>query len=254
MNKIYQKMYPKKKNPAKSVLGGFMHNDILRSFYSEFQFFENIKRTGYRVKTSRHDGILNKRLEWRVKKPWHEDNINNVILMSRNSGSRLCFAKRVGFTLIELLVVMLIIGILAAIALPYYQKAVERARAAEAMTNLRALVTSEKLYQMANNSATEDLSLLDIQLAGETNGNGEMILPNFTYYVRIAANTQEGFEAVATRNNDGNDLTAYYLYYNYDGNYSCVAKTVEAKVICSAFCASGMVEHSVPGTYVCGIR
>ena len=73
-----------------------------------------------------------------------------------------------GFTLIELLVVVLIIGILAAIALPQYEKPVEKARASEAMIILKSLKEAQDVYILANGAdeipALEDL---DIQIPGE---------------------------------------------------------------------------------------
>ena len=68
-----------------------------------------------------------------------------------------------GFTLIELLVVVLIIGILAAIALPQYRIAVEKAKLTRAIPALDAFYTAQMEYYLANGSYTCDLDALSIK-------------------------------------------------------------------------------------------
>lgn len=74
-----------------------------------------------------------------------------------------------GFTLLELLVVVLIIGILAAIALPQYKRAVEKSKMAEAVIIVKAIAQSQQRYYLVHNKYVRclDLDNLDIDLLGE---------------------------------------------------------------------------------------
>lgn len=69
-----------------------------------------------------------------------------------------------GFTLIELLVVVLIIGILAAVALPQYRFMVLRAETARALPVLKSLRDAQDRYFMENGMYTQKFEDLDIQI------------------------------------------------------------------------------------------
>ncbi|WP_428053825.1 type IV pilin protein [Candidatus Avelusimicrobium facis] len=105
-----------------------------------------------------------------------------------------------GFTLIELLVVVLIIGILSAIALPQYQKAVTKARFAEAFTNLKVMAEAIKRCELENGTASahcrrvENLDLLPSQADNCLNC---VESPTFVYSVDLGGLNSEEYLAVA---------------------------------------------------------
>lgn len=82
-------------------------------------------------------------------------------------------ANRKGFSLLELLVVILIIGILAAIALPQYYRAKEKAEAAELQIMVKTLYESQQRFYMVHNAFAKTFDKLDMDYSGYTQGGCE---------------------------------------------------------------------------------
>ena len=154
-----------------------------------------------------------------------------------------------GFTLIELLVVVLIIGILAAMALPQYFKAVERSRMTEAVTLIDSIVKAQRRKFMQTNRYAERFEGLDVAQKGATgdryftkgdpvtgaSGNG------FSIHLHGSDEFTFGIVDVIRRFN-GEDRVAslqyqYMLRRDYQtDNVSCLGYNDAGQELCADFC------------------
>ena len=98
------------------------------------------------------------------------------------------WSMRKGFTLIELLIVVVIIGILAAIAIPKFANTKEKAYIASMKSDLRNLVTAQEAYFSDNNST----------YAASTGAMGSNYKPSTGVTVTMGAVTATGWDASAT--------------------------------------------------------
>ncbi|ACC98355.1 PilE-like protein [Elusimicrobium minutum Pei191] len=128
-----------------------------------------------------------------------------------------------GFTLIELLVVVLIIGILAAIALPQYQKAVIKSRSAEGYIVGKAVWQAEQAYYLANGYYCFDPNELDIDFPGailaagdSASTFGNIKLKNFDISLR-----QQPYQTVVVRSMGGTTPQAirYEIIFGTTGTF-----------------------------------
>ena len=130
------------------------------------------------------------------------------------------------FTLIELLVVVLIIGILAAGALPQYQKAVIKSRFAEAFSNLKTIGTALQACALSgkNYCYCEDLDLDTGRFDG-----GYFNTKKFTYDCNYSLEDNMAEATAIYYGSSGEERIC--LVYQFQTNTWTVSDTAYAKIL-----------------------
>ena len=151
------------------------------------------------------------------------------------------------FTLIELLVVVLIIGILAAVALPQYTQAVEKSRFATYRTLADSMAQAADVFYLANGTWPTSLDELDMEFPADmstenTISNGVCRKNNKMFCCLMWPNIGSSNGVVKCGDNDYH-LMYVREYVDFAGkprnSMSCHAKDEKYKAICKAISGNG---------------
>lgn len=132
-----------------------------------------------------------------------------------------------GFTLIELLIVIIIVGILAALALPKYGIMAERSRQAEATSILGALRGAQIRFQAENNTYAAPIGNLDVELTSCTGGPPAAACQGkyFNYTVPGAPTDADLADAYRNGEQKTGGEANYQFRINRNGNITCETTT-----------------------------
>ena len=129
-----------------------------------------------------------------------------------------------GFTLVELAVVVVIIGVLAAFAVPRFLESVERTKAGEAVNYLATIHSSQERYHARQGTYAADINDLDmVMVTPEYFSVGAVAVP------ASEADLETGWELTLTRMGASSGYGAYTVVFNQDG-FDAVSSTIDPEI------------------------